>query len=129
MLRPGGPDHLGGHRHRAGAPQGVTGRTIDVAALTDALAERLGHLVSNDEYLLCPHRGPGDHRAPAAPDFDAIRSEVAAEPADAYLDKETREIVPSVTGVDFDTAQAQAVLDAAGEGETVSVPCFSPSRS
>ena len=38
------------------------------------------------------------------------------------IDKETREIVPSVTGVDFDTAQAQAVLDAAGEGETVSVP-------
>lgn len=29
--------------------KGVTGRTIDVAALTDALAERLGHLVSNDE--------------------------------------------------------------------------------
>ena len=22
VLRPGGPDHLGGHRHRAGAPQG-----------------------------------------------------------------------------------------------------------
>ena len=29
--------------------KGVTGRTIDVAALTDALAERLGHLMSNDD--------------------------------------------------------------------------------
>ncbi len=103
--------------------KGVTGRTIDVAALTDALAERLGHLISDD---IPVGYGPIETQVttapPAAPDFDAIRSEVAAEPADAYLDKETREIVPSVTGVDFDTAQAQAVLDAAGEGETVSVP-------
>ena len=102
--------------------KGVTGRTIDVAALTDALAERLGHLISDD---IPVGYGPIETQVttapPAAPDFDAIRSEVAAEPADAYLDKETREIVPSVTGVDFDTAQAQAVLDAAGEGETVSV--------
>ena len=103
--------------------KGVTGRTIDVAALTDALAERLGHLVSNDEPAsYAPIEAQVTTAPPAAPDFDAIRSEVAAEPADAYLDKETREIVPSVTGVDFDTAQAQAVLDAAGEGETVSVP-------
>lgn len=28
--------------------KGVTGRTIDVAALTDALAKRLGHLISDD---------------------------------------------------------------------------------
>ena len=103
--------------------KGVTGRTIDVAALTDALAERLGHLISDD---IPVGYGPIETQVttapPAAPDFDAIRSEVAAEPADAYLDKETREIVPSVTGVDFDTAQAQTVLDTAGEGETVSVP-------
>ena len=31
-LRPGGPDHPGGHRHRARRHKGVTGRTIDVAA-------------------------------------------------------------------------------------------------
>lgn len=102
--------------------KGVTGRTIDVAALTDALAERLGILVSGFQLDAAPIEAQVTTAPPAAPDFDAIRSEVAAEPADAYLDKETREIVPSVTGVDFDTAQAQAVLDAAGEGETVSVP-------
>ena len=90
--------------------KGVTGRTIDVAALTDALAERLGHLISDD---IPVGYGPIETQVTTAP---------PAEPADAYLDKETREIVPSVTGVDFDTAQAQAVLDAAGEGETVSVP-------
>ena len=87
--------------------KGVTGRTIDVAALTDALAERLGHLISDD---IPVGYGPIETQVttapPAAPDFDAIRSEVAAEPADAYLD----------------TAQAQTVLDTAGEGETVSVP-------
>lgn len=102
--------------------KGVTGRTIDVAALTDALAERLGILVSGFQLDAAPIEAQVTTAPPAAPDFDAIRSEIAAEPADAYLDKETREIVPSVTGVDFDTAQAQAVLDAAGEGETVSVP-------
>lgn len=102
--------------------KGVTGRTIDVAALTDALAERLGILVSGFQLDAVPIEAQVTTAPPAAPDFDAIRSEIAAEPADAYLDKETREIVPSVTGVDFDTAQAQAVLDAAGEGETVSVP-------
>lgn len=102
--------------------KGVTGRTIDVAALTDALADRLGILVSGFQLDAAPIEAQVTTAPPAAPDFDAIRSEIAAEPADAYLDKETREIVPSVTGVDFDTAQAQAVLDAAGEGETVSVP-------
>lgn len=102
--------------------KGVTGRTIDVAALTDALAERLGILVSGFQLDAAPIEAQVTTAPPAAPDFDAIRSEVAAEPADAYLDKETREIVPSVTGVDFDTAQAQTVLDTAGEGETVSVP-------
>ena len=44
------------------------------------------------------------------------------EPADAYLDKETREVVPSVTGVDFDTEAAKAALDASDEGGTVGVP-------
>ena len=102
--------------------KGVTGRTIDVAALTDALAEWLGILVSGFQLDAAPIEAQVTTAPTAAPDFDAIRSEIAAEPADAYLDKETREIVPSVTGVDFDTAQAQAVLDAAGEGETVSVP-------
>ena len=36
--------------------KGVTGRTIDVAALTDALAERLGILVSGFQLDAAPSR-------------------------------------------------------------------------
>lgn len=103
--------------------KGVTGRTIDTAALIDALEERLGHLISDD---IPVGYGPIETEIttapPADPDFDAIRDEIATEPADAYLDKETREVVPSVTGVDFDTEAAKAALDASDEGGTVGVP-------
>ena len=103
--------------------KGVTGRTIDTAALIDALEERLSHLISDD---IPAGYGPIEAAVttapPADPDFDAIRTEIAVEPADAYLDKETKEIVPSVTGVDFDTDAAKAALDDAEEGATVSVP-------
>ena len=44
------------------------------------------------------------------------------EAADAYLDKSTKQIVPSVTGVSLDTAAAKSALDSAAEGSDVSVP-------
>ena len=100
--------------------KGVTGRTIDTAALIDALEERLGHRSPTDPSPA--HRDGVTTAPPADPDFDAIRDEIAVEPADAYLDKETREVVPSVTGVDFDTEAAKAALDASDEGGTVGVP-------
>lgn len=59
--------------------------------------------------------------APAEPDFDAIYNEVFATASAAYLDKETGEIVPSVTGKSFDIQAALAALDAAEEGENVQV--------
>ena len=102
--------------------KGVTGRTIDTAALIDALEERLGQQVSGVDADSTPIETQITTAPPAAPDFDAIRAEIAVEPADAYLDKETREIVPSVTGVDFDTEAAKAALDASDEGGTVGVP-------
>ena len=103
--------------------KGVTGRTIDTGALVDALAERLGHLISNDQpAAYAPIEAEITTAPPADPDFDAIRAEVAAEPVDAYLDKESGEIVPSAAGVDFDADAAKAALDGAAEGETVSVP-------
>ena len=103
--------------------KGVTGRTIDTAHLIDALEERLGHLISNDQpAAYAPIETEITTAPPADPDFDAIRRQTAVEPADAYLDKETGEIVPSVTGVDFDPAAAKAALDASDEGGTVGVP-------
>ena len=103
--------------------KGVTGKSIDTDALTDALAERLGHLLSNDEPTeYAPIEAPVVTAPPADPDFDAIREEICTQPADAYLDKESGEIVPSVTGVDFDPAEAKELLDAAEEGSQVEVP-------
>lgn len=102
--------------------KGVTGRTIDTAVLIDALEERLGQSVSGTDADAAPIEAQVTTAPPADPDFDAIRDEIAVEPADAYLDKETREVVPSVTGVDFDTEAAKAALDASDEGGTVGVP-------
>lgn len=107
--------------------KGVTGRTIDTAALIDALEERLGQSVSGTDADAAPIEAQVTTAPPADPDFDAIRDEIAVEPADAYLDKETREVVPSVTGVDFDTEAAKAALDASDEGGTVGVPSPLPS--
>lgn len=102
--------------------KGVTGRTIDTAALIDELAQRLGQLVSGDDGDSAPIETQVTTAPPADPDFDAIRAEIAKEPADAYLDKETKEIIPSVTGVDFDPEAAKAALDASDEGGIVGVP-------
>ncbi len=50
------------------------------------------------------------------PDFDDIRSKVRTEASAAYLDRESGEVVPSVTGKDFDIGKAKAALESAEEG-------------
>ncbi len=54
--------------------------------------------------------------APEEPDFEAIRNEVRTEVADAYLDRESREIVPSVVGRDFDVEAARTALAETADG-------------
>lgn len=55
-------------------------------------------------------------------DWSALARRVYVAPADAALNTETREIVPSVTGVSLDTALAKELYDRAGEGETLTIP-------
>jgi hypothetical protein len=43
---------------------------------------------------------------PAEPDFDALAESLYVQPQDAYLDEETGQIVPSVTGVSLDAEAA-----------------------
>lgn len=102
--------------------KGRTGRTVDTAELLGKLTERVGHLVNNDE--------PADYvpveasiiiAPPAEPDFEAIRKEIYAEVSEAYLDRETLEIVPSVTGKDLDIGEARAALEKAEDGQTFRV--------
>ena len=102
--------------------KGVTGRTIDVAALSSAAGERFSQLLDDSDADNPPLETQVTTAPPQDPDFDAIHNEVCVEPADAYLDKSTKEIVPSVTGVSLDTAAAKAALDSAAEGSEVSVP-------
>lgn len=103
--------------------KGVTGRTIDTEALTAALEERVGHLLSNDEPATYgPVEAQVTTAPPAEPDFAAVKSEVCVPAADAYLDADTYEIVPSVTGVDFDVEEARRLVDEAEEGTDVTVP-------
>ncbi|MGN8969116.1 VanW family protein [Intestinimonas sp. HCP28S3_D6] len=59
---------------------------------------------------------------PADVDVEAVHDQVYAEVQNAALDKETFEITPSVTGLDFQTADAQAALKDAAWGSDVSVP-------
>lgn len=55
-------------------------------------------------------------------DIDKLYDSVCCEASDAYYDKETGEVVESVTGVDFDKAQATELWNAAELGETVDIP-------
>ncbi len=95
--------------------KGTSGVSVSLDALREQLLEALW--AGKDSVELTP-----EVTAPEEPDFEAIYREVYVESADAYLDKATKEIVPSVTGVSFDIAAARALLERAEEGETCSVP-------
>ena len=57
------------------------------------------------------------------PDFDALFTELSAEPEDArYSDDGKFTVLPETDGVWFDTAAAKASWEAAEVGETVTVP-------
>lgn len=57
----------------------------------------------------------------AANELELLMEQYAAEAADAYYDKATREIVPEVVGIAFDEAAVKAQWDAAEAGETVAL--------
>lgn len=93
--------------------KGVTGTEVDGAAAREGVGFALsGTGPETVEVVLI-------QAPPAEPDFDAIHEKVSAQVADAYLDKESREIVPSVMGVDFDVAAARAALAKTADGR----PC------
>lgn len=58
---------------------------------------------------------------PADVDVEAVHQQVYAQVRNAALDKETMEITPSVTGLDFQVSDAQAALKDAAWGSDVSV--------
>ena len=102
--------------------KGTTGAAVDGDALRAAVLDTLtGDLHDGGSGNLTIPVSVTDS-PPPDPDFESIHQEIYVEPADAYLDKETKEIVSSVTGVSFDIAAARSAVDAAPEGESVAVP-------
>lgn len=105
--------------------KGRTGRTVDVAGLLSALTERAGQMLNEWDRSNALEQVPVEASIaiapPVEPNFEAIREEIYTEVAEAYLDKETLEVVPSVLGKDLDVEAAKAALDAAAEGQTFRV--------
>lgn len=55
-------------------------------------------------------------------DVAGLHSTVFCEPEDAHYDKESGATVEHVVGIDFDTAEAEALWSAAEYGDTVEIP-------
>ena len=59
---------------------------------------------------------------PSDVDMQAVHNQVYAQVQNASLDKETFEVTPSVTGLDFQVTDAEAALEGAAWGSDVPVP-------
>ena len=101
--------------------KGRTGRSVDTAGLLPALTQWADRLLNGFGEGGDPPTADITIAPPAEPDFEAIRQELYAEVAEAYLDRETLEIVPSITGKDLDVEAAQSALDRAEEGQSFRV--------
>lgn len=72
------------------------------------------------EYSLIIAQKP--EQLPSLPDIDALYAEFAVESADAFADLEAYEILPAGYGLVFDQEAAREAVEAAGYGETVTIP-------
>ena len=95
---------------------GTPGRAFDFSEVKQTILDRFS---SGDA---TPLELSTETTDPSPVDLEAAHSQVYTEVQDATLDKETFEVIPSVTGLDFNVADAQAALEGAGWGSTVSVP-------
>lgn len=97
---------------------GASGLTVDrTRGKADILAAFEAGTLSGPAFALEPVT-----EAPPALDLQAVHDQIAVAPADARLDMETKEIVPAVVGVSFDTGAVSGRLGSAPEGSDVSVP-------
>ena len=99
---------------------GSSGYTVDEEAVFQFIKETLASGTSRSTDAFSEARSTGG--TVEKPDLEAIYNEVYTEPQDAYFDAESGEVRAAVTGISFDVAAAQALLDAAGNGETIRVP-------
>lgn len=105
--------------------KGITGQAIDTATLQQQLLERFHTMLTDSDPTgtqYAPIEVPVITEAPPEPDFEAIYQQVYRDVSDAYLDKETKQVMPSVTGISFDIAAARAMLERTEEGGECLVP-------
>ncbi len=96
---------------------GTSGQVIDEAGLTELILAAI-QSGDYDTVIQCPMT---DH-APEALNLNAIYDEIYVAAENATLNPEDGyAIVESVTGVSFNVDAAQTALDAAAEGETVTI--------
>ncbi len=98
--------------------KGASSVGIDVNELTElicsALAERRYGALDYE-----PESAEGEEL-----DVQSLHDAVYREAVSASYDPENDEIVPSVSGVDFDTAEAERLWDAAEPGDIVEIPAL-----
>ncbi len=95
---------------------GTPGRAFDLSNVKQEILDRFS---SGDT---TPLELSPETTDPTPVDLEVVHSQVYTVAQDATLDKETFEVTPSVTGLDFSVSEAQAALEGAAWGSTVSVP-------
>ena len=89
-------------------------------ALDEAMERKLGQ--GEEGYVEAERELQPQETPPQEPDFDEIYREVHTQAKSAEMDPETFQVTDHVVGVDFDVEALRAAYEAAGEGETFSVP-------
>ncbi len=95
---------------------GEPGRAFDMAAVKADILDRFARQDFSD-FQISPAITD-----PAPVDAQAIHTQLYALAQNATLDRETYEVVPSVTGIDFEPSAVQEALEGAQWGEELSVP-------
>ncbi len=94
--------------------RGCAGQTTDVSELTRLLTQAF--LLKKSSFTYEPLR-----QEPDAPDFAAIRQQVAYPCRDAAYDADWN-VIPEENGLDFDAEAAEAMAGETDYGETMTVP-------
>ena len=96
---------------------GTPGRHLDIDALyndvLDAYSFHKFHVTAQMDEA---------ETLPEALDLDALYEEYRSEPANAYMDMKTYEVIPEIYGYDFDLEQARIMMEQAQYGDTIEIP-------
>lgn len=99
--------------------RGVTGVSVDKDQAVAVLLEAIQ--LPGDRMVEVPIV----RTEPAPLDLKQVHSQIYAQVADAYVERDEQgecRVVPHVVGIDFDPAQAQERFDVMDEGDTVRIP-------